>query len=54
MLSVQPISPAPAISSSSSGRGAVPGEAKIEAGSFPLYADAEADYEECSRLCLTL
>ena len=33
---------------------AVPGAAKIEAGVIPLYADAEAEYEECSRLCRTL
>ena len=30
------------------------GEAKLEARSIPAYAEAEADYEECSRLCLTL
>jgi single-stranded-DNA-specific exonuclease len=31
-----------------------PGEAKLEARSIPAYVAAEADYEECSRLCLTL
>ncbi len=30
------------------------GEAKLEARSNPAYAAAEADYEECSRLCLNL
>jgi single-stranded-DNA-specific exonuclease len=30
------------------------GAAKIEASIVPLYADAEADYEECSRLCRIL
>jgi hypothetical protein len=30
------------------------GEAKLEARSIPAYAEAEADYEECSRLCQTL
>lgn len=30
------------------------GEAKIEASTAPLYVDAEAEYEECSRLCRTL
>jgi hypothetical protein len=30
------------------------GEDKLEARSIPAYAAAEADYEECSRLCLTL
>ncbi len=30
------------------------GEAKLEARNVPAYADAEAEYEECSRLCLTL
>jgi hypothetical protein len=30
------------------------GEAKLEARSIPAYAAAEADYEECSRLCLNL
>jgi hypothetical protein len=30
------------------------GEAKLEARSISAYAAAEADYEECSRLCLTL
>ena len=29
-------------------------EAKLEARSIPAYVAAEADYEECSRLCLTL
>jgi single-stranded-DNA-specific exonuclease len=31
-----------------------PGEAKLEARTISAYAAAEADYEECSRLCLTL
>ncbi len=31
-----------------------PGEAKLEARTIPAYATAEADYEECSRLCLIL
>ncbi len=31
-----------------------PGEAKLEARSVSAYVAAEADYEECSRLCLTL
>ena len=30
------------------------GEAKLEARSIAAYATAEADYEECSRLCLNL
>ncbi|MBN1321877.1 MAG: single-stranded-DNA-specific exonuclease RecJ [Thermoleophilia bacterium] len=30
------------------------GEAKLEARSISAYVAAEADYEECSRLCLTL
>ncbi len=30
------------------------GAAKIEASIVPLYADAEAEYEECSRLCRIL
>jgi hypothetical protein len=30
------------------------GEAKLEARNIPAYAEAEADYEECSRLCQTL
>ena len=30
------------------------GEAKLEAQSIPAYVAAEADYEECSRLCQTL
>lgn len=30
------------------------GEAKISLETIPLYAEAEADYEECSRLCQTL
>ena len=30
------------------------GEAKLEARTISAYAAAEADYEECSRLCLTL
>jgi hypothetical protein len=30
------------------------GEAKLEARSIPAYLQAEADYEECSRLCQTL
>jgi single-stranded-DNA-specific exonuclease len=30
------------------------GEAKLEARNIPVYAEAEADYEECSRLCQTL
>ena len=30
------------------------GEAKLEARNIPAYAQAEADYEECSRLCQTL
>ena len=30
------------------------GEAKLEARSIPAYAQAEADYEECTRLCQTL
>jgi hypothetical protein len=30
------------------------GEAKLEARSIPAYAEAEAEYEECSRLCLNL
>ena len=32
----------------------VEGAAKIEASIIPLYADAEAEYEECSRLCRIL
>jgi len=31
-----------------------PGEAKLEARSVSAYVAAEADYEECSKLCLTL
>jgi hypothetical protein len=31
-----------------------PGEAKLEARSISAYALAEADYEECSKLCLSL
>lgn len=31
-----------------------PGEAKLDARSVAIYAAAEADYEECSRFCLTL
>lgn len=31
-----------------------PGEAKLDARSIPTYVTAEADYQECSRLCLTL
>lgn len=31
-----------------------PGEAKLEARNVPAYARAEADYEECSRLCQSL
>ncbi len=30
------------------------GEAKLEARNIPAYAEAEAEYEECSRLCLNL
>jgi hypothetical protein len=30
------------------------GEAKLEARDIPAYAAAEAEYEECSRLCLNL
>jgi single-stranded-DNA-specific exonuclease len=30
------------------------GEAKLEARNIPAYASAEADYEECSRLCQNL
>ena len=30
------------------------GEAKLEARNIPAYAEAEADYEECSRLCQIL
>jgi hypothetical protein len=30
------------------------GEAKLEARNIPAYAEAEAEYEECSRLCQTL
>ena len=30
------------------------GEAKLEARDVPAYAEAEAEYEECSRLCLSL
>ena len=30
------------------------GEAKLEARNIPAYAHAEADYEECSRLCQNL
>jgi single-stranded-DNA-specific exonuclease len=30
------------------------GEAKLEARDIPAYAEAEAEYEECSRLCLNL
>jgi hypothetical protein len=30
------------------------GEAKLEAQSVPAYVAAEAEYEECSRLCQTL
>jgi hypothetical protein len=30
------------------------GEAKLEAHSIPAYVEAEAEYEECSRLCLNL
>ncbi len=30
------------------------GEAKLEARDIPAYAEAEAEYEECSRLCLSL
>ena len=30
------------------------GEAKLEAHNVAAYAEAEADYEECSRLCLNL
>jgi len=33
---------------------ASPGEAKLEARNIPAYVEAEADYEECSRLCQTL
>jgi hypothetical protein len=32
----------------------IPGGAKIEARSIPAYAAAEAEYEECSRLCQIL
>lgn len=32
----------------------VEGTARMEASVVPLYADAEADFEECSRLCRTL
>ncbi len=31
-----------------------PGEAKLEVRSVPAYVNAEAEYEECSRLCLIL
>jgi hypothetical protein len=30
------------------------GEAKLEARNIPAYAEAEADFEECARLCLNL
>jgi hypothetical protein len=30
------------------------GEVKLEARDIPAYAEAEAEYEECSRLCLSL
>jgi single-stranded-DNA-specific exonuclease len=30
------------------------GEAKLEARDIPAYAEAEAEYEECSRLCMNL
>lgn len=30
------------------------GEAKLEARNIPAYVEAEAEYEECSRLCLNL
>jgi single-stranded-DNA-specific exonuclease len=31
-----------------------PGEAKLEARNIPAYVEAEAEYEECSRLCQNL
>jgi single-stranded-DNA-specific exonuclease len=33
---------------------APPGEAKLEARNIPAYVEAEAEYEECSRLCQNL